>query len=115
MLNAGVDALDIAERAGNSAEVIHRVYGHRTAGRDQINNGKVDAFLKEHGVCMESLRHASDTDCVAQRLRVTQRVIQRWIRKRPSMQVEGCFGFAAVCPGAIRTRAPASGGRCSIP
>jgi integrase len=50
MLNAGVDALDVAERAGNSAEVIHRVYGHRTAGRDQINNGKVDAFLKEHGL-----------------------------------------------------------------
>lgn len=49
MLNAGVDALDVAERAGNSAEVIHRVYGHRTAGRDQINNRKVDAFMKEHG------------------------------------------------------------------
>jgi hypothetical protein len=48
MLNAGVDALDVAERAGNSAEVIHRVYGHRTAGRDHINNRKVDAFLAEH-------------------------------------------------------------------
>jgi integrase len=48
MLNAGVDATDVAERAGNSAEVIHRVYGHRTAGRDQINNLKVEAFLAEH-------------------------------------------------------------------
>jgi hypothetical protein len=48
MLNAGVDATDIADRAGNSAEVIHRVYGHRTAGRDHINNRKVDAFLAEH-------------------------------------------------------------------
>ena len=48
MLNAGVDATDVAERAGNTAEVIHRVYGHRTASRDHINNRKVDAFLSEH-------------------------------------------------------------------
>ena len=48
MLNAGVDDTDVAERAGNSTEVIHRVYGHRTDGRDQINNRKVDAFMSEH-------------------------------------------------------------------
>lgn len=48
MLNSGVDVMDAAERGGNSAEVIQRVYGHRTDGRDQINNRKIDAFLSEH-------------------------------------------------------------------
>lgn len=48
LLNSGVDVMDAAERGGNSPEVIQRVYGHRTDGRDQINNRKVDAFLSEH-------------------------------------------------------------------
>ena len=50
MLNSGVDVIDAAERGGNSPEVVTRVYGHQTDGRDRINNSKVDAFMAEHAV-----------------------------------------------------------------
>jgi predicted small metal-binding protein len=39
---------DVAERAGNSAEVIQRVFGHRTHGRDQIDERRADALMPEH-------------------------------------------------------------------
>jgi hypothetical protein len=35
MLTVGEDPTDVAERADKSAEVVDRLYGHHTAGRDQ--------------------------------------------------------------------------------
>lgn len=50
LFNSGVDVIDAAARGGNSPEVLTRVYGHQTDGRDRINNSKVDAFMAEHAV-----------------------------------------------------------------
>lgn len=44
-LSAGVDPADVARRAGNSIEVLLRIYAKFIAGRDEINNRKIDQIL----------------------------------------------------------------------
>jgi hypothetical protein len=44
-LSAGVDPADVARRAGNSIEVLLRIYAKFITGRDEINNGKIDQIL----------------------------------------------------------------------
>lgn len=44
-LSAGVDPADVARRAGNSIEVLLRVYAKFIVGRDEINNKKIDLVL----------------------------------------------------------------------
>ena len=45
-LSAGVDPADVARRAGNSIGVLLRVYAKLIAGRDEINNRKIDRVLE---------------------------------------------------------------------
>ncbi|MFI6981516.1 tyrosine-type recombinase/integrase [Embleya sp. NPDC050154] len=45
-LNAGMDPAEVARRAGNSVEVLMSRYVKCLDGRDEINNGKVDALLR---------------------------------------------------------------------
>lgn len=44
-LSAGVDPADIARRAGNSIEVLLRIYAKFIVGMDEINNKKIDRML----------------------------------------------------------------------
>jgi len=44
-LSAGMDPADIAERAGNSVEVLLRIYAKFVLGREETNNKKVDSVL----------------------------------------------------------------------
>jgi integrase len=44
-LSAGVDPADVARRAGNSIEVLLRIYAKFITGRDEINNRKIDQIL----------------------------------------------------------------------
>jgi integrase len=44
-LSAGVDPADVARRAGNSIEVLLRIYAKFITGRDEINNRKIDQVL----------------------------------------------------------------------
>jgi integrase len=44
-LNAGVDATQVAEWAGHSVHVLHRVYAKCVAGRDAVARGRIERFL----------------------------------------------------------------------
>lgn len=44
-LSAGVDPADVARRAGNSIEVLLRIYAKFIVGKDEINNKKIDEML----------------------------------------------------------------------
>lgn len=41
-----MDPADVARRAGNSIEVLLRIYAKFIAGRDEVNNKKIDKVLK---------------------------------------------------------------------
>jgi integrase len=48
-LNAGVDPTQVAEWAGNSVEVLLRVYAKCIHGRDRINRKRIEDALRDDG------------------------------------------------------------------
>ncbi|MEV4336065.1 hypothetical protein [Streptomyces sp. NPDC049590] len=48
-LNAGVDPTEVAERAGNSVEVLMTRYAKCLYGRQALANRRIDALLDEYG------------------------------------------------------------------
>jgi hypothetical protein len=46
-LNAGVDAPQVAEWAGNSVEVLLRVYAKCIVGRDKLNRRLIEEALRD--------------------------------------------------------------------
>lgn len=47
-LNAGVDATEVAERAGNSAEVLLSRYAKCLDGRQEVANRRIEDLLREY-------------------------------------------------------------------
>jgi len=47
-LNAGVDPTEVAERAGNSVEVLLGRYAKCIDGRQEIANRKIEELLREY-------------------------------------------------------------------
>lgn len=47
-LNSGVDPTEVAERAGNSIEVLLRRYAKCIDGRQEIANRKIEELLREY-------------------------------------------------------------------
>ncbi|SEO22268.1 tyrosine-type recombinase/integrase [Actinacidiphila rubida] len=47
-LNAGVDATEVAERAGNSVEVLLSRYAKCLDGRQEVANGRIEELLREY-------------------------------------------------------------------
>jgi len=48
-LNAGVDPTQVAEWAGNSVDVLLRVYANCIHGRDQLNRQRIEDALRDDG------------------------------------------------------------------
>jgi integrase len=48
-LNAGVDATEVAERAGNSVEVLLSRYAKCIDGRQEVANRRIEDLLREYG------------------------------------------------------------------
>jgi len=49
-LNAGVDPMDVAERAGNSVEVLLKTYAKCLDGKQERNNRLIDRILAEPSI-----------------------------------------------------------------
>lgn len=47
-LNAGVDATEVAERAGNSVEVLLSCYAKCLDGRQEVANRRIEDLLREY-------------------------------------------------------------------